>query len=115
MGKTAPKGLLVIAESGGYASGNWFVKEGDESRLVSRWTEFLEWTRSLDDGFGQAVLIQDAADPRHFVSIAQWHSHASQEAWRAHPEWPDKFNPCRELCDRFEGAGAFLLAATVGN
>lgn len=103
----------MIGDSGGYASGNWFVREGAEERFVSRWNEFLEWTRDLDDGFDQAILIQDASDHRHFVSVGHWNDRESQEAWRSQPDWPDRFNACRELCDRFEGGGSFSLTASI--
>jgi len=103
----------MIGEAGSYVSGNWFVREGSENLFVSRWTEFLEWSREVEQGFRQALLIRDSATPRHFISVVQWENAESQEAWRAQPEWPDRFQTCRELCDRFEGPGTFSLAADV--
>jgi heme-degrading monooxygenase HmoA len=103
----------VIGEKGSYASGNWFVKEGSESDFVSRWTEFLEWSRDSEAGIGHASLIEDAADRRHFISVVQWPSRDAQEAWRGQPDWSDKFNACRELCEHFEGGGMFSLVVSI--
>jgi heme-degrading monooxygenase HmoA len=93
---------MVDAES--YASGNWRVKEGNEEEFISRWVDFLEWTRDNAEGFGGATLIRDQEDPRNFVSFAPWADAAAQDAWRELPEFPQKFGACRELCEEARGA-----------
>jgi heme-degrading monooxygenase HmoA len=101
-----------MAEGDSYASGNWVVKEGNEDQFLSRWTEFLNWTRGNAQRFQEANLLRDRSDPRHFVSFARWEDDAAQEAWRALPEFPEKLGACRELCDEFRG-GAFTGAVSV--
>jgi heme-degrading monooxygenase HmoA len=101
-----------MGEGGSYASGNWLVNEGSEEEFVSRWREFLEWTRDNAGGFQEATLIRDTADPRHFVSFARWDDDESQSAWRSLPEFPEKLGACRELCADFQG-GAFRQAASA--
>jgi heme-degrading monooxygenase HmoA len=101
-----------MAEGDSYASGNWVVKEGNEDEFVSRWTDFLEWTRDTAHGFQDANLLRDGGDPRHFVSFARWEDDAAQEAWKASPDFPEKLGACRELCDDFRG-GAFTRAVSV--
>ena len=34
-----------MADGVSYASGNWLVTSGSEDEFVSRWTDFLQWTR----------------------------------------------------------------------
>lgn len=93
----------VMADAGSYASGDWHVTEGSEDEFVSRWREFLEWTRDTADGFQDATLIRDAEDPRHFVSFARWEGADAQDAWRSLPEFPAKMGGCRQLCDEMKG------------
>jgi heme-degrading monooxygenase HmoA len=93
-----------MADGASFSSGNWVVKEGSEEQFVSRWTDFLEWTRENAQGFQDASLLRDGEHPRHFVSFARWEDDASQEGWMALPEFPQKLGDCRELCDEFRGA-----------
>lgn len=95
-----------------YASGNWVVTPGCETRFVERWTEFLEWTRSSFTELESARLIQDGEDSRHFVSFASWNSADAMKIWRSRPEFDEKFGACRALCDDFRG-NSFILAAMV--
>jgi heme-degrading monooxygenase HmoA len=88
------------------------VKAGSEDEFVSRWREFLEWTRDSAAGFEEATLIRDATESRHFVSFARWADDGSQQAWRSLPEFPEKLGACRQLCDEFQG-GSFNRAASV--
>jgi heme-degrading monooxygenase HmoA len=101
-----------MAEAESYASGNWLVEGGSEDQFISKWSEFLEWTRDNAPGFQGATLIRDASDPRHFLSFARWNDDASQEAWRALPEFREKLGACRQLCEDFQG-GSFRRAVSV--
>jgi heme-degrading monooxygenase HmoA len=94
-----------------YASGNWIVKQGSEQEFVARWTSFLEWTRDCAPGLQSASLIQDADDPRHFVSFATWESLKTLKAWRSQPEFAHKLAACRELCEDFRGSNYTVAAA----
>ena len=95
-----------------YASGNWVVTPGCEKKFVERWTDFLEWTRSSFAELRSAQLIQDAEDPRHFVSFASWNNADAMQIWRARPEFAEKLDACRALCEDFRGA-SYTLAAMV--
>lgn len=101
-----------MAEADSYASGNWFVKQGEEDTFLKRWREFLEWTRDNAPGFSRATLIRDAANPHHFISFAEWDDDSSQNAWRSLPEFTAKLGACRALCDDFQG-GSFHRAISI--
>jgi heme-degrading monooxygenase HmoA len=95
-----------------YASGNWVVTEGNQAEFVARWTEFLGWTREAAPGLRWARLIQDAENPRHFISFASWESLEALRSWRSLPEFPSKMGACRALCDDFRG-GDYTVVVTV--
>jgi quinol monooxygenase YgiN len=95
-----------------YASGNWIVGAGSEKEFVKLWTEFLEWTRTAFAECRSAHLIQDAANPRHFISFASWDSLEALGRWRSKPEFAEKMGACRALCEDFRG-GDYGLAAAV--
>ena len=89
-----------------YASGNWHVKQGKEKEFVERWTEFLQWTRKDHSALQSATLIQDAEDKNHFVSISEWESADARAAWKQSPEFAQKFQAARELCDEMTAIDA---------
>jgi len=95
-----------------YASGNWVVTAGNEAEFMARWTEFLGWTREAAPGLRWARLIQDAENPRHFISFASWESLEALRSWRSLPEFPSKMGACRALCDDFRG-GDYTVVVTV--
>jgi heme-degrading monooxygenase HmoA len=82
-----------------YASGNWNVKEGSEDEFITRWKEFLGWTRQTQPALFSANLIRDGQNPRHFLSFAEWGDADARSRWRQSPEFARKFDACRELCD----------------
>ena len=96
-----------------YASGNWRVTEGNEEEFVTRWTDFLEWSREQVPGLENATLIRDEQDPRHFVSMATWADVGSRRSWQSHPTFAEKLGACRSLCDGLD-SGSFELAALIG-
>ena len=100
-----------MSQADSYASGNWVVKEGNEDEFISRWIEFLEWTRDNAEGFGGATLIRDQEDPKHFISFAPWDSPEAQAGWRALPGFVEKFGACRELCEEVRGAPYVRVAS----
>src|SRR6266508_5283917 len=95
-----------------YASGDWVVTAGSEAEFLARWREFLGWTRAAAPGLQWARLIQDADNPRHFISFASWESLEALRSWRSLPEFASKLGACRALCDDFRG-GNYLVVATV--
>ena len=109
------KGTAVVGQLGiecaEYASGNWVVRPGQEEEFVARWKDFLGWTRESASDLQWAILIKDAGDARHFVSMAGWNSLSALQAWRNHPIFAEKFGACRALCDEFQGSNYRLTAA----
>jgi heme-degrading monooxygenase HmoA len=95
-----------------FASGNWVVNDGRENEFVLRWTEFLKWTRESARGLRSAHLIQDADNPRHFISFASWESSEAMASWRSLPDFATKLGACRALCEDFRGS-SYTVAATV--
>jgi heme-degrading monooxygenase HmoA len=91
-----------MADGDSYASGNWLVKEGNEDDFVSKWNEFLQWTRDNADGFGNATLIRDADNPRHFVSFSDWADDQAKQGWQSSDGFSEKMGACRELCEDFQ-------------
>jgi len=87
-----------------FASGSWTVAAGNEEAFVARWTEFLEWTQAENAGFQYARLLQDTANPRHYISLARWDDAATRGAWKARPEFAQRMGACRALCDDMQGA-----------
>jgi heme-degrading monooxygenase HmoA len=101
-----------MADSDSFASGSWHVSEGKEDAFVTRWLEFIEWTRDNADGFRGANLLRSVKDPRRFVSVAHWDDEAAQARWRSTPGFLDKLGACRELCDDAQ-TGRFRRVASV--
>jgi heme-degrading monooxygenase HmoA len=101
-----------MADSDSFASGLWVVSEGREDEFVSRWIDFVEWTRDNADGFREANLLRSGRDPRRFVSVAHWDDDAAQARWRSTPGFLDKLGACRELCDDAQ-TGRFRRVASV--
>jgi heme-degrading monooxygenase HmoA len=95
-----------------YASGNWHVQEGQEDEFVERWTEFLPWTRKDHPALESARLIRDAGDSRHFISFALWPDADARATWKASPEFAQKMEACRQLCDDFYG-GDYEVAVVI--
>ena len=93
-------------------SGDWYVKAGNEEAFVARWLEFLQWTKANAPGYLGARLLRDGEDPQHFVSIGEWTSHETRQAWRGLPDFPKYMGPCRALCDDMRGVN-YDLAASV--
>ena len=102
-----------MADANNYAVGNWTVKEGSVDDFLSRWREFLEWTRGSAGGFQQAHLLRNQSDNRRFVSYSTWDDVASQQRWRAMPEFAQKLGPCQALCDDFHN-DVYERAITIG-
>jgi heme-degrading monooxygenase HmoA len=97
---------------GDYASGNWRVKEGSEEEFIARWHAWLTESSKTVDGFGSAHLLQDADDPRHFLSFSNWNDGGARDGWKTGPVFAKGLAGCRELCDDFQGAD-YSEAASV--
>ena len=104
--------MQVVPDVLDYASGSWVVRPGAEEDFVRRWRELLTWTRASAPGLRWAMLIRDAAEIRHFISVAGWASAEQRRNWKSLPEFAEKFGACRALCDAFQGSD-YQLTATV--
>lgn len=96
--------MVTINEVKEFASGNWLVARGRNDEFITRWTEFLEWTKESSTGFVKAILIQDAADPHHYISLGYWESADARSAWQAHPMFVKKLGACIAVCADFTGS-----------
>lgn len=94
-----------------FASGSWVVQPGRETEFVSRWEEFLQWTRAEVTGIRYAMLLRDSEDGSHFVSLAAWDSTDALLAWRSLPGFAERLTACRRLCDAFQGSSYRLVTA----
>lgn len=95
-----------------YASGQWTVKSGKNDDFVKAWTDFVTWSTSTFDGFKDAVLLNDAGNPQHFLSVGQWDAKEGMDAWRADPGFQEHISNCVALCDDFKPF-EFSVAAHV--
>jgi quinol monooxygenase YgiN len=96
-----------------FTSGNWLVRSGSEDEFIQRWTALTEWSLNEAAGAHFFYLIQDAGDPRHFLSFGALDDSESVRAWRQQPRFSELLGACRELCDEFE-AHDYTLASTPG-
>jgi hypothetical protein len=74
--------------AGLYTWGDWYVKAGSEQAFIEAWREFGEWTAANVPENTFAKLLQDDADPRHFISFgpgvtrARWQRGVSTQGSR---------------------------------
>ena len=96
-----------------YSSGSWVVKEGSETEFVARWTRFITWSKENAPGAESFHLIQDAQDPRRYLSFGRWSDAGAVSAWKERPEFKQLLGECRELCEDFASRD-YTLASSVG-
>jgi heme-degrading monooxygenase HmoA len=87
-----------------FASGDWHVTAGKEEEFIERWREFMEWTRKTQPRLVSASLLRDTAEPRHFLSFAEWDHAAARDAWKQSDGFMQRFSACRKLCDDMRGS-----------
>ena len=97
-----------------FASGDWTLGVGNEETFVTRWTEFLDWTKETAPGFRWATLIRDEDDPTHVISLAEWDSQEAMAAWRALPGFGPHLMACRTLCRDMRGSSYVSVALVEG-
>jgi quinol monooxygenase YgiN len=81
-----------------YSNGSWQVKSGKEENFKSLWKEFAE-DGIKNRGAVEAVLLQEADNPKNFVSFGIWENNASIEKWQNSPEFKSYAAKFNELCD----------------
>ena len=99
--------------AGFYTSGDWHVKPGSEQAFIERWREFAEWTSVTIPGNTFAKLLENEADPGHFVSFGPWRDQSAVAAWREHPGFKDRVGRLRELLVSFVPR-SMTVAAEIG-
>ena len=85
-----------------YASGQWTVKSGKNDEFVTQWTEFLTWSTTTFGEFADAVLLHDADDSQHYLSVGRWNSKEKMDAWRSDAGFQERIGKCIALCDEFK-------------
>jgi quinol monooxygenase YgiN len=102
---------MTTTSAGGYTSGNWVVKEGNEQTFVEQWRSVARWCLQNSQGARSFRLIQDTNDPRHFISFGEWDDLEWLTVARGQSEFLRLFRGCQRLCDRFEGSDYVVALA----
>lgn len=86
-----------------YTFGVWSVKPGKEAEFISAWETFARWTAEHQPGMaGEALLLQDADQPKRLFSIGGWTDMQKVQSWRQLPEFRAFFAKAKELCEGME-------------
>jgi hypothetical protein len=64
-------------------------------------------------GLRWAMLLAEAEDSRHFVSVAEWEAAPHRDSRRSHPDLAAQLGRCRARYEEFRGAD-YSLVASVG-
>lgn len=92
-----------------YTHTTWRVKPGRESEFVSRWTDWVEWSRLQGLG-AHARLLRDVDDPVTFISFGPWEALDAARNWRATPGYQERVALLREVVESFEPRTLHLVA-----
>ncbi len=95
-----------------YTAGDWIVKPGQEEAFIAAWGELAEWSNESVPGAGQPYLIQEVANPQHFISFGPWESPEAVRDWRSRPEFKEKLAKVAGLCEQFQGKD-YILRFTI--
>lgn len=95
-----------------FTVGLWTVKSGSEQEFVKMWSDFAKWTAIHQPGAGSGYLLQDAKNPREFISYGPWESTEAINAWRDRPEFKSFGAKVRELCDDFQPRTLSLVSGS---
>ncbi len=93
----------MAAEGALFTSGDWRAKAGNEDEFISRWTEFVRWTKEASDGAQEFFLIRQKDDPHHFLSFGRWSGQDAVDAWRQSSDFGVKL----------DGAGSSATTSTL--
>ena len=103
--------MATIGQS--FTAGEWLVKEGKARDFIQAWAGFAAWCYRNGWGAEPPSLLQDAAQPRRFVSFGAWDDADQVRAWRELPEFKQFLARAQELCEEIR-PGTFTLAARPG-
>lgn len=90
-----------------YTAGVWRVKTGEEHRFIEAWSDFASSTKATFEGATSAILLQDAADSRRFISVGPWRSAEDIAAWRSSELFQNGVAAIQPLLEHFE-PGTFV-------
>ena len=82
-----------------YTSAIWRVEPGQEDAFIQAWQAFADWTSQTQAGAGAGILLQEAQDPRSFLSFGPWADAESITRWRSQPQFQEFIAKARELCE----------------
>jgi heme-degrading monooxygenase HmoA len=85
-----------------YTYADWLIHKGREDEFVRAWADFVDWSLEGDSGALGGMLLQDASEPRRFISIGPWESPQAARAFFTDPELEERSAPFRELAEVFE-------------
>jgi heme-degrading monooxygenase HmoA len=85
-----------------YTYADWLIREGREDEFVRIWTEFVDWSSGETVAALGGMLLQDAAEPRRFISIGPWATAEAAYDWFRRPDLEERANTLREVAERFE-------------
>ena len=85
-----------------YTLGIWLTKPGLEQTFKDAWSEFARATSKQCEGAISAVLLEDAANPRRFISSGPWRSEADIAAWRASALFAENVARIKPMLESFE-------------
>jgi quinol monooxygenase YgiN len=85
-----------------YTGAEWLIRPGREDEFVRAWSDFVDWSATETDAALGGILLEDATEPRRFLSIGPWRSAEEAQAWFRRPGLQDRSAPLRELAESFE-------------
>ena len=88
--------------SGTWGAAVWEARPGREDEFVERWRAIAEWTLRTFPGSGPARLIEDVADPQHFISFFPWRERAEVEEWQRREEFTVLWQALEEVVVRVD-------------
>jgi hypothetical protein len=92
----------VTGEPTFYTYADWLIHTGREGEFVEAWTRFVDWSLEGDSGALGGMLLQDASEPRRFISIGPWASPEAAREFFIDPELQERSAPFRDLAEVFE-------------
>jgi heme-degrading monooxygenase HmoA len=85
-----------------YTMGTWIVRPGFEAAFKQAWSEFADWSKATSEGAISAILLQDTANPRRFVSFGPWRSQRDIDEWRASSGFADALARIKPMLESFQ-------------
>jgi hypothetical protein len=91
-----------VTEPSVYTSADWLIHDGRQDEFVAAWTAFVDWSLEQGSGALGGMLLQDASDPRRFISVGPWRSAEEAQAFFTDPQLQERSAVFEELAELFE-------------